>query len=339
MVDVATGVLIDALTGIAAGERPLVAWEETGALAVALAAGGASPCSWRRFATDTTSGAAWPDASGSLACTSAFIRLAKAKDALDLALHATSASIPPRAPIIVFGANDEGIRSAARHLEAVADDIVTLETRRHCRVIAGRRRPSIANHRATLAAWRSSGTIELLGQRRNWIAYPGVFAKGGIDEGTALLLAHLPPTVPRTGSGQGQRVLDFAAGTGVIAAAVRMTMPEAAVDLIEIDALALESAGENVPGARLIAGASLNAAGAGSYNLILSNPPIHEGVAEDHRVLASFIADAPRHLVRGGELRIVVQRRIPATELMQRAFGNVQVIAETGRFRILSARR
>ena len=55
------------------------------------------------------------------------MRLPKAKDALDFALHAVASVVPAGAEIMVFGANDEGIRSAASHLEVVAEDVATVD--------------------------------------------------------------------------------------------------------------------------------------------------------------------------------------------------------------------
>lgn len=351
MRDAATEIVIDALGEIDVGARPLVIDEETGHLASALTQAGRSAAVWLRRFSDAGSATPWPRGGP---YSSALIRLQKSKDALDFALHAASSVLPPDAPVIVFGANDEGIRSAAPHLDAVADDVATLVARRHCRLIMGKRTALIASHRDTLAAWRAVSEIAFPGQKRSWISYPGVFAKGALDVGTALLIDNQPDL---TSSGPPPRILDFAAGTGVVAAAVRLRALAAAIDLIEIDTLALEAARENlaavasdaraaqsvtdtanrVPLVRFMAGRSL-ADARGPYDLILSNPPIHDGVREDHRVLEALISDAPRYLNSGGELRIVVQRRVKASALIAAAFGHCEVIAENRQFRVLSGR-
>ena len=94
-----------------------------------------------------------------------------------------------------------------------------------------------------------------------------------------------------------------------------------------------------MPAARVLSGVSLQATGNTQYDAILSNPPVHDGIEDDLGVLAALIAAAPRHLVWGGELRIVVQRRILAAPLLEQAFGNVTKIAVTGGFQVLSAQR
>src|SRR5690606_8385847 len=133
----------------------------------------------------------------------------------------------------------------------VAEDVVTVDTRRHARVFAGRRRGEIAGLRDTLEAWRELRQITLNGRARSWVSYPGVFASGGLDEGTAILLAHLPPLESDAA------VLDMACGSGIIGAAVRERYAETVVHLVDNDAVAVEAAHENLPDATVICGDGL----------------------------------------------------------------------------------
>lgn len=306
--------------------RPLIIDERSGRLATALQTRGAAPHSWLRQATPgATNARPWPEGD---AYDAALIRLPKSKDALDLALHAAAGKVPPGSLIAVFGANAEGIRSAAQRLETVADEVATAAAKHHSRVLTGRRKATIHGLKASLSDWRRVGEITIAGVPRPWISYPGTFAKGGLDEGTAFLIQHLPP--PRAGS----RVLDFAAGTGVLAAAVSNLATDLVIDLIEADALALAAAGDNVPGSRSLLGAGLSAAGDARYDLIISNPPIHDGIAESRHVLERLIAEAPRHLRPGGRLVLVVQRRVAVMPLLSAAFADACVVAENGRFTV-----
>lgn len=328
--DHAAEVVIGCLDRIAAGARPLVVDEETGALAAELHSQGTSPLVWQRRATRPGLGTPWPAGDGA---TSAFVRLPKAKDALDLALHAAASLLQPGAPMVLFGANDEGIRSANAHLASVTEAVATLDARRHCRVLAGNRAAHIAQLKASLDAWQRTAQLQIGGKLHDWVSYPGVFAHGGLDAGTAMLIAHMP-AIPRTA-----RVLDFAAGAGVLSAAVLDRTPSALVDMLEIDTIALEAARRNVPAARPVAGCALSDAPASRYDLIISNPPIHDGVSEDHAVLRALIAEAPERLSGGGHLLLVVQRRLPAQAWVVETFGACTVLAEDGRFRVLTAQR
>ncbi len=260
----------------------------------------------------------------------ALLRLPKAKDEQEMAAHACLGVLGDGGRLIVYGGNDEGIRSAASTLARLTGEVETLAARGHGRVLAARRSADAAGLRSTLTAWRAVAPLEIGGAKRAWVSYPGVFAAGRIDEGTALLLGALPRL--RAGS----RVLDYGCGSGVIGAAALAREPGIALDLLDSDAVALEAARENVPGVRLILATSL-AGTAGTWDAILSNPPLHSGFAEDHALLEGLIADAPRRLRPGGCLAIVVQRRLPVERLLAEHFAHVEVAAETGRYRVWHA--
>ena len=321
--------MIEALEDVEPGEAPLVVGEASGRLSAALAHPGTEPRRWLRRAGGDVTAAAWPPAGPFSA---AFIRLPKAKDELRFLLDAASAAIPPTAPLVVFGANDEGIKSAAHVLEAFAEPVKTLATRRHCRVIAGERRREIPGLIGHLAGWRGEIAIDLGRGARRWATYPGLFARGQMDDGTRLLLASLPPIPP------GARILDFAGGTGVIAAALGDRVADARIELIDADALAVLAARENVPNVQVFLGADLQCVATKRYTMIISNPPVHQGVAEDRTVLDHLIATAPSLILAGGLLQIVVQRRIKAVAQLEAAFGNAEVVADDGRFTVLRAR-
>jgi 16S rRNA (guanine1207-N2)-methyltransferase len=331
----ATEVMIATLAVIAVGPTPLLIGampspgEPTSALAAALSASGAVPQRWNRRLWQATKATPWPEPGP---YTSALIRLPKSKDELDFALDAAASVLPTDASIVVYGHNDEGVRSAAAHLAPFVETVETLATRRHCRVIAGRRRSMIADLRGRLELWRREITIDLGAGSRRWITYPGLFARGGLDPATALLLVHVPKLAP------GARVLDFATGTGIIAAALLERQPDLSIDAIDNDALAIEAARENVPSARAIVGNDLASVGAERYDLIVSNPPIHDGVTESHGVLDKLIADAPRHLTNAGALILVVQRRIDVQKTLFEAFGNAEVVARDAQFTVWRAR-
>ena len=67
-------------------------------------------------------------------------------------------------------------------------------------------------------------------------------------------------------------------------------------------------------------------AGAEDYDAILSNPPLHEGIAEDHAMLDRLVADAPSHLIPGGLLQIVVQRRVPRERRLAKHFASTETV-------------
>lgn len=330
--DPAVTTLLECLADLPPTRAPLVVGDASGLVTAALRDRGASPAAWLREhrTGSSTEARPWP---ATQPHDTAFIRLPKSKEALDMALHASAAMLPPDAPMIVFGANDEGIRSAPRQMAAVADGVDTARVKHHARVLVGRRRVTIAGLKANLSDWRATTVLLLAGHERPWVSYPGTFAKGGLDPGTALLVANLPPLRSCA------RVLDFAAGTGVIAAAIAETPPTVSLTLLERDAVALEAARENVPNAAHVLGDSLSAVSGQRFDLIVSNPPLHDGRAETHAVLHALIETAPKHLSPGGSLLLVVQHRVPVLNLVETAFkGAATIIADDRRFTVCVGR-
>jgi 16S rRNA (guanine1207-N2)-methyltransferase len=301
-----------------------------GTLPALMAARGLAHDLWTRRMMIGRAAAPWPPAGP---FDTALVRLPKARDELEMTAHAVLSVLVPEGRLILYGGNDEGVRSAVGMLEDLAGAVDTIATRGHGRILAVRRPMDANKLRDPLSAWRITSTMEIAGTRRDWISYPGLFAAGRLDEGTALLLGALPAFAP------GARVLDYGCGSGVIGAAALAQEPSIVLDMLDSDTVALEAARENVPGGRPALGTRVADAGYKTYAAILSNPPLHLGIAEDHALLDRLVTGAPSHLAPGGQVQIVVQRRLPLDRLFAEHFGSADVVAENGRFRVWRAVR
>ena len=281
---------------------------------------------WSRHLTRGQRCAPWPPAGpfGEV-----WVRMPRSSLEAAMLLHAAAARIDDGAQLHLYGAGDEGIRSAGRHFPPGTAPTRPVLIKRRCRVLAAKRTAAPAREDA-LDRWQIRTPVDWGAGKRQWTFFPGMFASGRIDPATALLIEHLP-TVPA-----GARVLDFGAGSGVIAAAVLARTPGARVVLLERDAIALVAAARNVPGGTLVLGSGLGHV-EGRFDLIVSNPPIHAGSAQSLTTVEALIREAPGALAPGGAMVLVAQRRLPIPRLLGASFRGVRTVADQGPHRVWAA--
>ncbi|RVS20619.1 16S rRNA (guanine(1207)-N(2))-methyltransferase RsmC [Enterobacter hormaechei] len=75
-------------------------------------------------------------------------------------------------------------------------------------------------------------------------------------------------------------------------------------------------------------------AGVLSFDMIISNPPFHDGMETSLEAAQTLIRGATRHLNSGGELRIVANAFLAYPKVLDETFGFHEVIAQTGRFKV-----
>ncbi|AWK87144.1 methyltransferase [Azospirillum thermophilum] len=307
--------------------RILVAFDSDGGISHALAEGGAEVTNWHRLALGGQVAATpWP-AEG--AFDAAVLRLPRGWASFGMALHAVASRLEPGAPLWIVGGNDEGIASAPKHVDGLLDEPETLTIKRRVRVLETRR--THAHARGSLEDWRESVPVPVPGggEPLELVSYPGLFAHGRLDAGTECLLSVLPEVAP------GTNVLDFGCGAGVIARAVRERTPDVRLTLLDVDALALHAARQNVPDAELVLSDGLSGLGSRDrFGLILSNPPLHRGKDEDFGMLEALVAGTKQYLKLRGSLVAVTQRTAGVGKLFKGAFGHSDLLLETPQFQV-----
>jgi 16S rRNA (guanine1207-N2)-methyltransferase len=327
---VAATVAADALDGIRMDGPVLIAADEPFPLETRLDELGLAHRVWRRRTRGTSPACSEPPPGPFGA---ALLRLPRDKPSLRLHLELSAARLAAGAPLVVYGMNDEGIRSAEPELRSLFERVETRATRRRARVLLARDLAPAAALHGALAAWRETLQIALSdhgGERTvQLVSYPGVFARRGLDEGTAELLRTLPADrEPRS-------VLDFGCGHGVIALAASRLWPRAELTLLDDDAIALEAARANLPGAEILLSDGWARVSRGRrFDLILSNPPFHRGREEDFALIDELLRGAGERLARGGSLMLVVQSTSGVGRLVTSAFRRARRVLASRRFEV-----
>ncbi|MFN3202781.1 MAG: methyltransferase [Bradymonadia bacterium] len=313
-----------------------------GSVVQALEAHGQQAVWWRRRDLspegDAPPCAPWPEG-GPFAGVA--LRLSRARPELAMCIELAAAHLMPGGVIWLYGANDEGAKSAGKVLAPWFGSVGTITTKSHCRLWWGRASdPGAA--RGTLDNWCSTDTVDLPLGPAQVASYPGCFAGGTLDPGTAMLLDAL-----RGLQADGlapARVLDFCCGPGVSAIGVRQIFGlQAALSLVDHDALATHAASTNVTGAHMAVGDGWSGVSAlpqsTGFDLIVSNPPIHRGKALDLGVVDDLVTWGARALAPGGSLVMVIQRQRKVEPSLEALFHEVTVLEEDTRFRVWLARR
>ena len=175
---------------------------------------------------------------------------------------------------------------------------------------------------------------EVWGRRLELVSGSGVFARGRLDPGTAVLLRETSP--PAAG-----RVLDLGCGYGVIGLGIAAS-GDAVVTGVDVNERAVLLANENAAALGLTTRFAAVTPGAvdrgATYDEIWSNPPIRIGKPALHDLLLTWL---PR-LVPGGRAVLVVGRNLGADSL-QRWLGEqgwpTQRLGSAKGFRVLETRR
>ena len=136
-------------------------------------------------------------------------------------------------------------------------------------------------------------------------------------------------------------MLDLGCGAGVIGASLKKQFPKIKLTMSDIHAMAIASSkrtlSENALEGEVLASDVFSHI-EGRFDLIVSNPPFHDGVDTAYQAVENLILQAKNHLTKGGELRIVANAFLPYPNLLDSAFGKHEVVAKSTKFKVYSAR-
>ncbi|MGL5391233.1 MAG: methyltransferase [Shewanella sp.] len=167
-----------------------------------------------------------------------------------------------------------------------------------------------------------------------------VFAANKLDIGARIMLANLP-------LGEFRSIVDLGCGNGVLGLRAAQLFPQADIHFIDDSDMAVASAKANWARNHLPADQGhfywddclTHLPAEIEPDLVLCNPPFHQGEAITDHIAWQMFLDARRRLAPGGILHVVGNRHLAYHVKLQRIFKNCTTVAANGKFVILQAKK
>jgi 16S rRNA (guanine1207-N2)-methyltransferase len=239
--------------------------------------------------------------------------------------------LKPGGRIVMAGSKEDGVQSLRKKLQSMDVEVEHL-AKYHAQAFWFTRPQDPARLIAALRAKPSFVADK-------FVTAPGMFSHGEVDAGSLYLARYLPKDYRK-------HAADFGAGWGYLTVALAELSPEIeGIDLYEADHAALQAARKNVdhlcPKLETryhwldLAREEVKA----RYDLIVMNPPFHEGHATEPGLGQAMIRKASEALRAGGELLMVANRGLPYEPVLKEHFRTSGETARNARYKVLWAKK
>jgi 16S rRNA (guanine1207-N2)-methyltransferase len=249
----------------------------------------------------------------------------------------------PGGHVLMIGGNNEGVKTVIKDAEALYGNSNLLAYKQRVRIATAQKTQPVAHHYP--AAWGDDPTqvstldIEAPYGLLTLATLPGVFSWRKLDDGTRLLLQQQR----LHDFAQGRSVLDVGCGNGVIGCVLGQVARS--VLMVDDSKLAcgcatLSAEYNNLHNAQIEPAdvySALENRDDAQVDLIVSNPPFHQGFNVQTSVARRIITAAPQHLAPGGRLLLVANAFLPYEKLLREHFSQVTQLANDNKYVVLEA--
>ena len=260
-------------------------------------------------------------------CEAALLHLPRGREMQDEALRLAAAMLRPGGRLVFVGATHEGVKSALQQARIIFGQagIVVRKGGYHAGLAY---RPDGDFPLPTVSRTERAIIVDSVPTRL--VSYTGVFAPDRLDDGAAALIAGM-----RISSGA--RVLDLGCGTGLVGLAALWRGAD--VTLTDVSARATLSARETLaangyPDAPITHACGATTVETATHDIVIANPPFHQGHGLHFEVAKVFIEEAARVLKAGGRLYLVANAFLNYEAWLGKHFARVQQVWNNRRFRV-----
>lgn len=264
----------------------------------------------------------------------ALAKVPKALALLEDQLHRIRPLLTPDAVVVGAGMTRNVHTSTIALFEKIIGPTTTSLARKKARLILARVDPRLDPGPSPYpTTHRLDGGLEV-------VSHANVFSQKRLDIGTRLLLDHLP-----TDRGTAH-MIDLGCGNGILGTVAAQRNPNATVVFADESFMAVESAEATFRRAmgpdryaEFVVTDVLDGIDSDSVDVILNNPPFHDGHVPGDAIAWRMFEEARRVLCSGGELYVVGNRHLGYHQKLKRIFGNYETIGSNPKFVVLRAVR
>jgi 16S rRNA (guanine1207-N2)-methyltransferase len=265
------------------------------------------------------------------------LRLPKSNDRLDEVARAVARYAAPDVVLLCGGVNKHMTLSQNDVLRRYFDDVTASRGRGKSRLLVAQDPLAAAAARAAVTApWPRRVHRDELGM--TIVAHGGVFAGTSLDLGTRVLLEAMDDAVPSA-----RTAVDLGSGNGVVAVEIARRRPALRVIATDVATTAVESTAataaangvaDRVQVLRSDAGDEIDS---GSAQLVLCNPPFHEGTTVSTDAAEAMFRNAATILQAGGELWCVWNTHLRYRPVLERLVGPTRQVVRTAKFTVTAS--
>ena len=252
--------------------------------------------------------------------------------ALTLLARAAALLLVPGGSIFAAGPKEAGIMAFSTRLEEIFGGVEVLAYRKGQRVVVAYQHGAVpAQEDEEIQIFH----IDLGEVKWELQEMPGVFAKGNLDDATAMLISELDVN-------PGDRVLDLGCGSGIIGMVAAHLAPKQTVVMTDADAYALDLAARNcehngITNVRIVAADVVDTIASERFTVVTCNPPFHLRNEHSSTLADRFIRGAESVMHPGGRLYFVANRFLPYESRLEKIVGSVKEVAGDERYKVLMA--
>jgi 16S rRNA (guanine1207-N2)-methyltransferase len=165
---------------------------------------------------------------------------------------------------------------------------------------------------------------------------PGQFGWNKKDAGSELLVAYLPTFIDALAQPP-QRILDLGCGYGFLSLAAA-SLCDAKITATDNCAAAIASCRKNFEDQQINGQVIADNCGetlTSRFDVILSNPPFHQGFENERNQTEKFVENCRRLLEPAGSALFVVNVFVPLEKLAAQAFSSIETVVNNSRFKLV----